>query len=306
MAIFEQFPPSSWTVGGRPPVVFIATEVVEDGGNRLVERERPYRDGAKLDDTGSKARRWRVTAIFENSVTEGMPMVPYPEALNELVRSFDLHECGDLVLPTTGKVRARAASYTRTEKNDERDGAQVVLNFVEDNEDSVGARAFEPPTVKATVRTLASQTTFSAESDAVFDPTLSDLNEFADGLEAIANFPGDTVQDVDAQAGIVVAATDRVGRAFTTERPTEKARRQLTDPDSSVTQRKLLGLKDTAARAKKDLQPSGIARIVAQDATDLFAIAAAFGHNAEDVIRLNPGLDPLAIQPGDIVAVPGA
>jgi hypothetical protein len=313
MPLFEEYPPALWKVGTSRELFFTPLTISEEGANRLVERERPYRDGAKIDDTGSKARRWRVEVIFNNSLVEtyvpsgqrGASRQPsYPETLNDLIRSFDMHETGDLTLPTIGKIRARALSYSRSESFEERDQAKATFTWVEDNEDSVGARAFSPPTVKATVLALAYQTTFSAASDATFDSTLADLNEAASKLEAIANFPGDTVQDLDAQAGIVVAATDRVTRAFTTEAPTERARRQLTDPDSSVTQRKLLQLKSTARKAKKDLSPEGITRLVIRDATNLYSIAVNTNKNVEELIRLNPGIDPLQVAPGTIITLP--
>jgi LysM repeat protein len=71
-----------------------------------------------------------------------------------------------------------------------------------------------------------------------------------------------------------------------------------------VTQRKLLQLKDTSARAKKDLSPAGITRIVVQDTTDLFAIAAAYNFTAEELINLNPALDPLSVLAGTVVQLP--
>jgi prophage DNA circulation protein len=305
MTLFESMPPASWKVSSSKELFFACTSISEDGANRLVERERPYRDGAKIDDTGSKARRWRVEVIFNNSVLEpGMKADLYPAILNDLIRSFDLHETGDLTLPTVGKIRARALTYSRVEAYDVRDEAKATFTWVEDNEDAVGARAFNPPTVKATALILAQQTTFSAASDATWDSTLADLNESAAKLEAIANFPGDTVQDLDAQAGIVVAATNRVLRAFTTERPTERARRQLTDPDASVTQRKLIQLKSTARKAKKDLSPEGIARIVIEDTSSLYAIAVNTNKNVEDLIRLNPGVNPLFVEKGSVITLP--
>lgn len=309
MAIFEQFPAASWKVGQKPQLFFPVESIQEEGGNRIVERERPYRDGAKLDDTGSKARRWSVEVLFDNSIDETTTAnggaLLYPEILNEFIRSFDEHEVGDLVLPTVGKIRARAQSYSRKEVQDaERDAGRLTLKFIEDNEDSVGARSFEPPTVKASARILAEQATFSAQADGVWDGTMADLNEFGDNLEAIASFPTDTVQDIDAQAGIVVAATNRVLHAFTNERPTEKARKQLTDPDSSVTQRKLLTLKDTSAKAKQDLTVEGITRIVVQDTCDLFAIAVSLGTTVEELIRMNPGIDPFNVNKGVTILVP--
>ena len=150
--VFEQYPSASWSVGTQVALVFPVTEITEEGGNRIVLRERPYRDGAKVDDIGSKAKSWSLKAIFENTINEGLiqngqPL--YPGVLNELIRSFDQHETGDLIVPTVGKVRARAQSYVRTERNDERDYATVEFKFVQDNEDAIDATSFTLPTVKS-------------------------------------------------------------------------------------------------------------------------------------------------------------
>ncbi|HVY48089.1 MAG TPA: DNA circularization N-terminal domain-containing protein [Minicystis sp.] len=46
------------------------SRIEEESGNRLVERDRPNRDGAKIDDTGAKARRWVLTLDYLNGSTE--------------------------------------------------------------------------------------------------------------------------------------------------------------------------------------------------------------------------------------------
>lgn len=305
MAEFEKYPVASWKVGKMRALYFPVLDLTEDGGNRVVERDRPYRDGAKCDDVGSKARRWRVSICFENSIEEpGLEQngrTLYPEVANDFVRSADEHVVGDLVLPPIGPIRARLVSYTRQETPDSWDSAKFSATFVEDNEDSVGARSFKPPTAKGSARTMAQATTFSAESDAVFDPSLASLNEAAAELEAIANFPANTVQDVDSQAAIVVAATNRVLHAFTHSR--ENARTQLTDPEASATQRKLETLKETAAETRKELNPKVVVGKIVEDFTTIFDLAAEISQDASELIGLNPSLDPMRIAPGTTVRV---
>jgi hypothetical protein len=60
-AIFEQYPVASFAVRGDP-IYFAVESIEEDGGNRIVRRRRPYRDGAKLDDTGSNEKVFTLTA----------------------------------------------------------------------------------------------------------------------------------------------------------------------------------------------------------------------------------------------------
>lgn len=306
MTVFEQYPVGSWKVGSLPALKFPVCSVQESGGNRIIERERPYRDGSKLDDTGSKAKRWSLKVKFENSLTEeGLDQTTllYPDILNQMIASFDIHETGDLTVPTRGKVRARAESYTRDEVETERDEASVTFIFVEDNEDNVGAQQFEQMQINASARRLAEQTVFSATSEGMWSTSLADLNEFASELEGFANFPGDVVADIDSQASIVIGATNRVERAFIRE--TEENDALLADPELSQTQRKLEENRDLAGRARGEAwqgRPRPVPFYVDGD-TDLFTIAARLGQIPEDILSINPGLDALFIPAGSVVQV---
>lgn len=306
MTIFEQYPVASWKVGQLPSLKFPTCGIQESGGNRIVERERPYRDGSKLDDTGSKAKRWSVRVLFENSIEEeGLDTnkVLYPDVLNEMIASFDIHETGDLTLPTRGTVRARAETYSRDETEDDRDGSVVVFTFVEDNEDNVGAQQFEQLNINASAKRLAEQTVFSATSEGMWSTSLADLNEFASDLEAFANFPGDVVADVDNQASVVVGAGNRVGRAFSRE--DEENRALLNDPELSQTQRKLEETKDIAGRSRGESYrglPRPIPYFVVGD-TDLFAIASQLRQSPIDLMSINPNVDPLYVPARSVVLV---
>jgi prophage DNA circulation protein len=307
--VFSQYPIASWTVG-KKTYQFPVRKISETGGNRLVQRERPFRDGAKIDDVGSSPVCWSLEVLFQNSLNAegGSDAEPlYPNVLNAMIRAFATHETGDLVVPTIGKVRARAKTYRRDEDNEARDQALVVFDFVADNEDNLDAAAFALPTVHASVVRLAEATTFSAESDGTFDSTLADLNEFAAQLEAVATFPSDTLQDIDSQAAIVVAATNRVLNAFTSKsnNPTTKARAMLSDPDSSVTQRKLVQLQDTSARARSEIRKNlpPVVRTLFEMPLTIFDIAVLTGQKVEDLIAINPGLDLLFIPERTVVRV---
>lgn len=306
MTVFEQYPVASWKVGSLPALKFPVSKISESGGNRIVKRERPYRDGAKLDDTGSNAKQWTLTVVFDNGVDEegldeSKPL--YPDVLNELIASFDTHEAGDLVIPTRGRVRARAESYQRDETESERDEGVVSFTFTEDNEDNVGSNAFEPMSINASANRLTEQTVFSATSEGAWGTSLADLNEFAGELEALANYPGDTVANIDSQVSIVIGAANRVGRAFTRE--SEENRNMLNDPQMSLTQRKLEETKDMAARARAEAykgRPRLVPYFVTGD-TDLFAIAALLNMAAEDIIELNRAIDPFNVIRGTTVNV---
>lgn len=306
MSVFEQYPIASWKVGSLPALKFPVLSISESGGNRIVERERPYRDGAKLDDTGSKAKRWGLKVTFDNGIDEeGLDSSKrlYPDVLNELIASFDIHETGDLIVPTRGRVRVRAESYQRDESEVDRDEAIVTFMFVEDNEENIGANKFEPMTINASANRLTEQTVFSATSEGVWGTSLSDLNEFASELEGLANYPGDTVANIDSQCSIVIGAANRVGRAFTRE--SEENRNMLNDPELSLTQRKLEETKDMAARALAEAykgRPRLVPFFVVGD-TNLFALSAILNLEAEVLIEINRAIDPFYVPRGTVVNV---
>src|SRR5262245_15019791 len=105
---FEDYEVCSWKVGQRSGTLkFPVSSIQESGGNRIVERNRPYRNGAKLDDVGSNATKWTIEAVFENSIMEGekgldQNVLLYPNVLNAVLDSFRIHGTGDLVIPTRG------------------------------------------------------------------------------------------------------------------------------------------------------------------------------------------------------------
>jgi hypothetical protein len=304
--IFDKYPVGSWTVGGQR-IVFPVVSIGESGSNRLVERERPYRDGAKLDDTGSKAKRWEIEVLFENSISEpglSTTRALYPTVLNDLIASFDRHDTGDLVVPTRGTVRARASSYERRESAEVPDAASLTLSFVEDNEDSIDRRAFESPSANADARRLGEQTTFDAQSQGIDSFSLADLNEFAAGLEAIANAPGDLLIDLDSQAAIVIGATNRVIEAFT--RPSQDGRDLLDDPSSSRTQRKLERMKELTYKSKEEARrgrPRVVTVAVMVD-TSIVRLAGFLEQSMTDLIAINPQIvNPLFIPAGSQVRV---
>jgi prophage DNA circulation protein len=319
MAIFEQLALARWEPDGNSELAirFAVVSISEDGANRIVERERPYRDGAKLDDTGSKAKRWSVETCWENSLQPGTSSVAdagglgepqlsnnpeplYPNMLNLMIASFEIHETGVLTLPTRGQIRCRAEKYSRTESAELRDAAMVSFEFVEDNEDNVNAAAFAKPSVNANARALAETTTFTAQSLGAWGGSLQDLNEFAAGLEGIANFPGDTLADVDQQAGIVVGASNRVQQAFS--QPND-GRDQLNDPESSVLQRKLEHQQDIAAEARANARRGrpNLVAIAFEGPRSIFQVANEFGQDVADLINVNPQIEDVLFIPAGVV-----
>lgn len=302
MTIFENYPPAEFAVQGLS-VRFPVQAISEDFSNRIVEHERAFRNGAKLDDTGRKSRRWSVEAVFENSISEdGLEangQALYPDAMNTLLELFDIHETGDLTLPTIGTIRARAASYKREERNDARDCAMVSLTFIEDNEDSVGASALELPTIQASAKVLAATSSFSAEEAGTFSANWSDLREFTAGLEGILTSPSSFVSDLDTNVGLTLAAADRVFDAAASNGDDP-----LNEPGGSLTQRKLEEIKDTASRSRRryDEKPRRTPYLVSADTT-IWAVASELGQDATELIKTNPNVNPSSIPQGTVLSV---
>lgn len=305
--LFEQLPVASWTVKGRS-IAFPVQVVQQMGANRLIERERPYRDGAKLDDTGSKARKWAVDAIFQNTVqepgleTNGSDL--YPGALNEMIALFDIHETGDLVLPTIGKVRARAGDYTRVERYDTRDAAILTFNFIEDNEDNIDFRSIEAPSPKANAKRLALATEFDEQSAEVWDFNTRSLNTLVSEIEGTVNTPFALLQQAQQTSTQVRHAAERLTRAFS--RPGVRGREALGLTRGHRVQRRLVEQQDLAGRAVLESQggrPKLISVVVTRPIS-LMALASVLRQSVDDLIAANPGLeDPNYLRAGTAVLV---
>lgn len=297
---FETFDVCQWTVAGR--TIGLAVTSIEEGGeNRLVKRERPYRDGAKLDDTGSAAKQWNVHCVFNNTVTEtgldaingGLPL--YPDVLNAVLELFDIHETGDLILPTAGKVRVKAATYQRVEGAELRDTCPLVLVFIEDNEDKVDFRSLQQPSANANARRLASTTEFDAQTAAVWSASLAQVNTLLSDLETIINSPGSVEQDVAETAMRIQGHTNRIRQAFKSQ--AKDSRNMLRDPSNSRVERKMVRANDLSARAIQQARkgrPQTVV-IVFQQWTSLFRVSAIVGQSFDDLLEVNPEVDPFYI-----------
>lgn len=309
--VFEQYPAAYWEVDGKPRIYFPVDSIDEEIENRLIERERPYRDGAKIDDTGSKAKRWTLTSLFENSQDEpGLDnggMALYPDALNALAESFDVHECGDLMLPTRGKRRARAKTMSRREEIEPRDGAKVTMVFVEDNEDALTPGKISPPSVHASARKVVGDTTFDAQSSGAWNGSLADLNEFMSELEALANAPDTYAGELQEMARKTRKTAEKAMELLS--KAGDEATNLLLDPANSSLGRGLLKVADTAAGVEGDAanapdRPRTASRSWETERT-LASIAAELGQSFDDLMEINLGRieNPNKIEPGTVVRV---
>jgi prophage DNA circulation protein len=308
--VYETYPVGSWTAENAATLAFPVISISETGGNRIIERERPYRDGAKLDDTGRKATQWTITCLFENTITEpgleinGLKNL-YPDVLNDLIASFAIHKTGDLVVPTRGTIRARIVDYNRDENTDPRNSARLSIVYKEDNEDSVDANALAAPSASAFAFQLADTAEFSAQNDGMWDGSLQDLKELAANLEGLANAPDNFLLDLEEQAKIIMNTHDKVVQTFS--RATVEGRDTFLDPDSSRTRRQLALIKEIAGKTRfeaRRARPRLDSRVF-ENTQSLTSIAAMLAVPIDQLQAANPHLDnPLYIPTGTVVRIP--
>jgi hypothetical protein len=288
-----------WTVE-MDEVRFIATSVEETGGNRIVRRERPYRDGAKLDDTGSKPRSWRVETVWNNTFEEDgvqAGIVWWRDELERFLVSARAHETGDLQLATVGRVRARLEDYSYKEANEYPDTAWVSVLFVEDNEDSVDGTALGVFRPRAAMQAAADQTVFSLELFGSFSQFVEDLENACTALEEAIAWPGEMVQDVDQKAARVVRCVEGIERQFF--RTADFGTERLSDPESWAAWRQMRLTADLAARAIED-KSSGVGKVVSivlDTAMSIFDAAAKYAQDPQQLMDLNSDVEDFLLVP---------
>lgn len=308
-----KFPPARWAVPGMPVIVFPVESVEVEYEKRLVQHERAYREGARLDDTAGKAKSYTFSIAFFNAEDheQGLspgPMSQYPDAADALERSFEAMEVGDLTVPTKGLVRARAWKFRRRDDISEIDSASVVCTFLVDNEDDAAAAAAQQPSAHTVVKAQADAAVDFAEEVGATSFDLAQLAELAAQLEDLATAPGRFVADLEAKANAVQNLALRVHNTFTGEAAAAKAElgTLLTDPASSRAGKALARVADTAARVLGDRhghQGRIIGRTFDQDLS-IFDVALRVKQEAPDLMAINTQLaDLLHITAGTPVRI---
>ena len=305
-SVLSRSPCASWKVGKAERVLFPVIAITQTGGNRIVLQERPFRDGAKLDDTGSKARTWKVEAVFSNDVDEpgtaanSGPL--YPEMLRAMLRSFDEHETGDLVLPTVGSVRARAETYDWKEDIESTDSATLDFVFVADNEDALDQAILNPPSVVATLRKLAEQTTFTLQREGVWTEDVKSLTRLSLEIEHLLLAPGRSSADLQAAVASHRRALARVIDAVNEDVHLITPRR------NSASERRLRTMMDREAAAADERtasRPRTTAFVIDVERTSIYEVAARLNQDAQELLELNAARvdDPFLLTRGEVIRV---
>ena len=319
--IYEQYPTARWEVKGKN-LTFPVDDIEEGRSNRLAKHRRLYRDGARLDDTYAEARTWKITSVFFNDKSgigqePGIEEGQYPDNVNQLCDSFDIHETGDLTLPTRGSRRCRAESYTRFETKTERDACKCTFVWVEDNEDDASAAQFVAPSAKSVLSAIAVETFDACTDIGAISPDLSSLSELANDLIALAEAPGNYVSDLEAQAKAMTSQLAAIEEAFTVaaDEAVTEAESLLTDPESSLAGRRIRELSDTVATLHLEVAAQGgisgdqqqVLSRTYQRWLSIYDVATIEGQEAEPLMSLNSSIpDMLSIPPGTVVLIYGS
>lgn len=307
--VFSQYPPATWAPDDGQVIVFPVEDIQESGGARLVRRERPYRKGAKLDNTGRTPFVWRFTSKFNNSIREegleqnGAPL--YPDVLNRIIETFDSKLTGDLLVPTRGMVRARAERYDRREtSSNNRNGAFLTIIFVEDNEDDVDSSSVGAPSVNATAVQIAADTQFSADQQGFDTGSLQDWRHAMAQIESLVSAPREYVRDLQETARIIFGTTEKLLR--THQSNADWTKQQFKGHEGNRMERLLLKGSDRAAQVQiqaQQNQPKKRGVVFEQDQS-LASISAMLGVQYEDLLYMNPQLaNPMYIPKGTLVYV---
>lgn len=306
----EQYDVASWGVGDSPKLFFAVLAIAEQRKNRIIQHKRPYREGAKLDDTGSEPIVWNVEIIFNNQITEeGLAQNgrdSFPDVYRLMKASSEVHETGDLVLPGIGAIRARFDSMSSSETHEETDTARCQCVWIQDNEESLDRALIRTTTARSTISRVAEQTRFTAQSLGAWDDDLNGLVEFAAELEALLLAPGRATQAVETQVRRNRRALQRIVDAQ--QQLAEDVGIETNQPRGSALERNNLLLRDRQAQAAGE-RSAGRPRVrafkVDVELTNIFEVAARFKQDAEELLDLNDSriADPFELRRGDVVLV---
>lgn len=294
MSELSQRPAISWQPDGGDAITFTAVSIQESFENRTVKRERPYREGAKLDDTGRGPMTWSVrTDMFDGIVEEGVPSNQFTEIEPKLFLACQTGKTGFLTLPTRGIVRAKVQSWRRGDDTSERDVAQVDIVWIEDNEDDVDFYAFDEFSARSTAQSFANLTVADLGALGISDTNTQQLQDAAKKLEEAAQSPGVNLQEVEAQARKLSALCAKIEGYYAGGPPSADSIANMAGvPDAYSAIRNLRNLRDTAQRAIYEQVSSKPKVKTVKFARGMSAVEVALetSNTFEDVLALNKNL----------------
>ncbi len=297
---WEELGPASFQVEGEIELKFMVVDQQIDGSNRVPKRRRIFRDGARLDFTGTEADRIVVNAIFSNTLQEpdlGDYPQMWPDRLDRLERAFKSGQTGTLHLPWRRNIRCKAESWTRkANSGDNRDSELLTVTFSEDNEDKVDAASTQSVSVQASVLRGAAEAVFDLEREGAWDGSFEDFTQLAADLEGALSAPGEFLSDVMHKARRVQRAAASIRESLSSR---VEGRNHLLGPEGAKAERKLVEIIDLVGRALGDAAERGpqiVSRTFPTD-RDIYSIATELGQSARDLIAINGHIEDLSFIP---------
>lgn len=294
--VFESLPAASWQADGKDPIAFPVLTVRERMTRRVTPRRRAYKTGAKLDGTGRDHLVWELESLFHNGNDEvDTPTDLYPDHLEKLLTSLEADETGTLTLPTRGPVRAKLKEWARTDAAEPRDAAKVDFTFWEDNEDTQVQTGFNKPSAKSSSQPTSQEATEALESAGAYSEDVGSLEELASGLESLANAPDEYLSQLEQQANQVIAAGDRIVRAFSNAASSaaNEVTKLITDPENSRAGAVVKKLMDLAGSARVRVGARVVVSKTYPRDLSVFDVSVDAGQSSDDLIALNPQLPDL-------------
>lgn len=305
---FADEPVCAFLADGGELVPIVLVTLTEETEYRIIERERPYCNGAKLDTTGRKKSIFTLeTAWFDGNEEPDVPQAGYyPDYLDALIDSFDSEVAGTLKLPLRPPLRVRCKSYRRAEKFDERSLAAVSFTFWTDNEDSVTAASFTKNSPTVAVPLIYANFSDAAQLVGLVSADVVDLAGLIAALSnALAIGVGvalAALSVVDTVASIEASFTNQ-----TTDVGVDVGR-ILSDPESWYAARLLRRLAAQAAAAAlltSSTAPADVTQIVYfKEDVSMFDIAGRMHQEVDKLLTLNPSYDnPFLIPAGSPIRI---
>lgn len=307
--LFETWPQMTWTVAGKTHVVPAIT-VKRTFGNRLAAHKRPYRKGARHDNTGPDPATWEVTIAAGRHAAEFHEAIPadfFPAGARALEDSFDREETGDLVTPH-GVKRCKASNGLTIWSGSERDSQATTLTWVEDNEDDTDLAAFELPSARvAGVDGVDTFLGFSSQAGAGAGDFFDELKAAFRDLQGIAAYPGEALGQMVARVETITIGVRDTYEAYASAPAgvVDTMGALLNDPLAGPALRKLEELVDMACRAQTEAARKNGARTTKRyDRTvSIFDVAVDVGQNCNELMEINAGLDFYEIPRGTPIQV---
>lgn len=310
--------PCSFEIDGDR-IAFAALVIGESGGNRIAERERMWRPGARIDGTGSKADRWQTTAVFFNDMREpGVSANPYPDELEKLKKLLkrSATQTGTLTLSTVGPKRCKAAEWHEERTFERRDYAALSITWIEDNEEALTESTFTAPNARSAAVALASDVVEGCAYLGVWSPDVAELEAIAAKLERLALQADAQSNDLEQTARELGGSIGRIESSFLPSSTSlqagdvmigETTQSLLSDPSAHKTLVSLRELAEMAAQAVALVPGRSRPRSITYAySISIIDVAIEQGVQLEKLVELNTSLpEPFMIPANTPIVLPG-